>query len=383
MAMFLSSFRNPITCVVLLVLCAACSDQAKEQAQQPEKDTNTAAVVTDNVPTAVSEGAEIYSTLCAPCHGVDGDGQGLVQLDRPARSFLQGAFSFGNTPAAVTRTVTNGIGGTPMPGFGSSLTEAQISAVVDHVISLGPEQDIPMESATVLQVENRPLVVRGGLGPIADGLPIVPRGLLLGGTDGLTFQYDIENLRLLGVRQGGFVKRKDWENRGGDFLEPLGKVIHLVDGGDPATMWQLGSLLGGSMDINLKMLATEVSDGKAWLEYALLDGNNKEFMRMRETGSAISLGGWSGFRRVFKSVNRPPGLTLTFRDPQLNGRTIEVGESGRTAQVFEQADGTALILMSTLDIVADGEANSTQTIDFLFGRPDTPESITELKEAVQ
>jgi len=148
-------------------------------------------------------------------------------------------------------------------------------------------------------------------------------------------------------------------------------------------MWQLGSLLGGSMDINLKMLATEVSDGKAWLEYALLDGNNKEFMRMRETGSAISLGGWSGFRRVFKSVNRPPGLTLTFRDPQLNGRTIEVGESGRTAQVFEQADGTALILMSTLDIVADGEANSTQTIDFLFGRPDTPESITELKEAVQ
>ena len=383
MAMFAPSFRSPLSCVALLLFCASCSDQAAEPTKTEESDASTTAAVTDSVTAFVSEGARIYQAQCALCHGESGDGKGIVELDRPARSFLQGAFSFGNTIAAVTRTVTNGIGGTPMPGFGAVLTEAEISAVADYVISLGPEQDIPLESATILQVVDRPVVVRGGLGPIAEGLATVPRGLLLGGTDGLTFQYDAETVRLLGVRQGEFVKRKDWENRGGDFLEPLGKVIHLVDGGNPESMWQLGSLLGGSMDVKLRMLATEVSDGKAWLEYAILDGNGKEFMRMRETSSAQSLGGWSGYRRVFKSINRPPGLTLTFREPQLNSRTVELGESGRTAQVFEQADGTAFIMMSTMDIVADGEANSTQTIDFLFGRADTPENLAELAEAVQ
>jgi hypothetical protein len=62
---------------------------------------------------------------------------------------------------------------------------------------------------------------------------------------------------------------------------------------------------------------------------------------------------------------------------------VKLGESGRSAQVFDQADGTALLLISTLDIVADGEANSTQTIDFLFGRADTAENLAELAEAIQ
>lgn len=383
MAMFAPSFRSPLSCVALLLFSASCSDQAAEPTKTEESNASTTSAVTGSVTADVSEGAKIYQAQCALCHGENGDGKGIVVLDRPARSFLEGAFSFGNTTAAVTRTVTNGIGGTPMPGFASVLNETEISAVVDYVISLGPEQDIPMESATLLQVMDRPVVVRGGLGPIAEGLPTIPRGLLLGGTDGLTFQYDAETVRLLGVRQGEFVKRKDWENRGGDFLEPLGTLIHLVDGGDPNTMWQLGSLLGGNMDVKLKMVATEVSNDKAWLEYALLDGNGKEFMRMRESGSALSMGGWSGYRRVFQSINRPPGLTLTFREPQLNGRTVELGDSGRTAQVFEQKDGTAFIMMSTMDIVADGEANATQTIDFLFGRADTPETLAELAEAVQ
>jgi len=379
--MFAPSFRSCLSCVALLLFCTACGDQAPEPSDAEEDDITNTSAVTEFVSVEVSEGARVYQAQCALCHGENGDGKGIVVLDRPARSFLEGAYSFGNTTTAVTRTVSHGIGGTPMPGFAEVLSEAEISAVVDYVIGLGPEQDIPLESATVMQVVDRPVVVRGGLGPIAEGLPTVHRGLLLGGTDGLTFQYDAENVRLLGVRQGEFVKRKDWENRGGDFLEPLGTVIHLVDGGDPDTMWLLGSLLGGNMDIKLKMLATEIADGQAWLEYALLDGNGKEFMRMKETGSAISFGGWSGYRRVFKSINRPPGLTLTFRDPKLNGRTVELGEGGRTAQVFEQAYGTAFIMMSTMDIVADGEASATQTIDFLFGRADTPENLAELAEA--
>jgi hypothetical protein len=137
------------------------------------------------------------------------------------------------------------------------------------------------------------------------------------------------------------------------------------------------------MDVNLKLRATEVSDGQAWIEYSILDGNSKEYMSIRETGSALSLGGWSGYRRVFKSNNRPPGLQLTLREPELNSRIVELGESGRSATVYNQKDGTAFIIMSTTDIVADGEANMTQTVDFLFGRADTPENLAELAEAVQ
>jgi mono/diheme cytochrome c family protein len=386
MAMLESPFRSSFPWLFLVGLLFACSDQAGQSstaesgAQNPD---NSTPVVTDAAPEDHSEGAVLYRTNCALCHGEKGDGQGIVPLDRPARSFLEGAFSFGNTPKAVTRTITNGIGGTQMPGFSAQLSAEEIQVLAAYVIALGPEQDIPLESATVLHVGERPQVARGGLPPIQEGLAVVPRGLLLGGTDGLTFQYDAETVRLLGVRQGDFVKRKDWENRGGDLLEPLGKLIHVVDSGDPKSMWLLGSLLGGTMDVNLKLRATEVSDGQAWIEYSILDGNSKEYMSIRETGSALSLGGWSGYRRVFKSNNRPPGLQLTLREPELNSRIVELGESGRSATVYNQKDGTAFIIMSTTDIVADGEANMTQTVDFLFGRADTPENLAELAEAVQ
>ena len=386
MAMLKSPFRSSFPWLTLACVLIACSDQTtpasttESGTQNPETGTH---VVTDSAPADDPEGAVLYGANCALCHGEKGDGQGIVPLTRPARSFLEGAFSFGNTQVAVTRTITNGIGGTPMPGFGAQLSAAEIQTLAGYVIAFGPEQDIPLESATVLHVVDRPQVVRGGLPPIQEGLAVVPRGLLLGGTDGMSFQYDAESVRLLGVRQGDFVKRKDWGNRGGDLLEPLGTLIHVVDRGDPKSMWQLGSLLGGTMDVNLKLRATEVSDGQAWIEYSVLDGNGKEFMAIRETGSALSLGGWSGYRRIFKSSQRPPGLQLTLREPELNSRTVELGNNGRSATVYTQKDGTALVVMSTMDIVVDGEANAVQTVDFLFGRADTPENLAELAEAVQ
>ncbi|HEX6883800.1 MAG TPA: c-type cytochrome, partial [Planctomycetota bacterium] len=67
---------------------------------------------------------QLFLTNCATCHGETGDGKGVTQLDRPARSFMDGGFSFGNTPEALFRTISVGIPGTPMPGFDSSLSEA-------------------------------------------------------------------------------------------------------------------------------------------------------------------------------------------------------------------------------------------------------------------
>src|SRR5262245_50761866 len=74
----------------------------------------------------------------ASCDGENGDGKGTATLDRPARSFKDGGFSYGNTPEALLRTITFGIPGTPMPAAPSVLTEAQRKALADYVISLGP-----------------------------------------------------------------------------------------------------------------------------------------------------------------------------------------------------------------------------------------------------
>src|SRR5262245_49793712 len=39
----------------------------------------------------------LFARNCATCHGIDGSGQGPSVLDRPARNFKDGGFSFGNT----------------------------------------------------------------------------------------------------------------------------------------------------------------------------------------------------------------------------------------------------------------------------------------------
>ena len=87
---------------------------------------------------APADAKAIYMEHCAKCHGETGDGKGNEELERPARSFLLGGYSYGNTQKAVTRSVVHGIPGTPMPAFGETLDAKSISAVVDYVIALGP-----------------------------------------------------------------------------------------------------------------------------------------------------------------------------------------------------------------------------------------------------
>ena len=50
-----------------------------------------------------------------------GDGQGTTKLDRPARSFKDGGFSFGNTKEALSKTIAYGIPGSQMPAFEAAL----------------------------------------------------------------------------------------------------------------------------------------------------------------------------------------------------------------------------------------------------------------------
>lgn len=209
----------------------------------------------------------LFLANCATCHGETGDGQGVTQLDRPARSFKDGGFSFGNTPEALFRTLSVGIPGTPMPAFGESLTEDQRHALARYVITLGPPVVEVERDATRLVVGDRPEIVRGLLPALVDGGERWPRGLLLGTPDGMSFEYRVDDVRLLGVRQGDFVERQDWNGRGGTPLLPLGQLVHLVEGGRPEPMFRRGG-----RDLAAELDATHVVGRTAELRYELRDG---------------------------------------------------------------------------------------------------------------
>ncbi len=246
-------------------------------------------------------GKEVYMLLCATCHGETGDGKGVAQLDRPARSFLDGGFSFGNTKEALYRTVSNGIGGTPMPGFAAALSEEERRRVVDYVISLGPERPPEAGDAAILEVGDRPVVVRGQFHPLASGQAPITRGVLVGTLDGLSWLYDASDVRLLAVRQGSFVKRTDWSGRGGTPLELLGKPVHRSTSARPAF-----SRTDSSSPLRARLRSTRLDGAHAWVRYELLDDTTK-LATLRERGEAFGTLTFSGYRRRFEVTDGGSG----------------------------------------------------------------------------
>jgi cytochrome c553 len=330
--------------------------------------------------------AQLYQTHCAVCHGVDGDGKGIVVLDRPARSFLKGAFSFGNTPEALFRTISNGIGGTPMPGFKEFLSESDRHQLAQYVIDLGPEQILVKPGESEYHVTDKPRVIRGGLPPIADGLAPMTRGLLVGGVDGLTFEYNAKPLVLLGVRQGAFVDRKDWGDRGGAQLQPLGVVSKLVDGGGATHMWV--GRTGGSdwKPLGATLIATTIDSGLAWVEYGLVAWGataTQEEVIIREQGQAISVAGWPGFRRSFTTQDE-----AGFSDLRLSllqeSRVTEMaqGKAGRLLLSTDPAGSVTVFLEYTPVPIRPG-MESKMVVDTLYGLKPTEENLKGLKELVQ
>jgi mono/diheme cytochrome c family protein len=187
-------------------------------------------------PEVVVDGRYLYTRNCAGCHNDNGDGLGptIVQLGKRARSFAEGHFAFGNTRESIFRTIGSGVpGSSPMPGFAGILSDEERWMVVDYVRTLMPPEPEVDPSAGIMRVEKTPLFVRGLLPPIVEGAPERPRGLLVGTPGGLTFEYRTDDVRLLGVRRGEFADRRDWSDRGGTQLAPLGELIWTAQGGDP------------------------------------------------------------------------------------------------------------------------------------------------------
>ncbi len=305
--------RRAAVGVVLLLCCtaltAACGKEpspALPPAGEPEENFVEASPEEPPPPDAPA----LYAQHCALCHGPTGDGDGSLKLDRPARSFRKGGFSFGNTEEAVFRTISSGIGGTPMPGFQKVLTDAERRALALHVIGLGPEQVPGPGFASILNVGERPLAVRAQFPPLVAGAPEFARGLLIGNTDGLSYQYRGDDVRLLAVRQGPFADRKDWDERGGSPIEPLGRLIFLADpDGDPTHEWERDD--GAVLKAVLRATATDGSS--AAIRYDLARESGRVYATITESCRALSFGAGSGFVRDFRVEFAGPREILRFQ----------------------------------------------------------------------
>jgi len=254
------------------------------------------------------DGRSLFLEQCARCHGQTGDGQGTEQLDRPARSFREGGFAFGDTELAIYRTITHGIPGSPMPAFGEGLTDAQRHAVSRFVRTLCPPRIEVPEEDTDLIVGRHALVAKGLLPPVVDGARSHPRGLLLGTPDGLTFQYRTDDLRLLAVRQGDFARRADWTGRGGAPLQPLGRVVWLNEDGDPSGLFyqdqaptNMGTATEGSRPIEplrLQLASSSTGPKNPSLTSLLVDPSDRVIGSVTDTHARLTTTSGSGFRRT-------------------------------------------------------------------------------------
>lgn len=294
---------NSLLAVMSLALASLALASLAASAQSP---TAPSAAPGSQAPQSAPQTAPtpraLFVQLCAACHGENGDGQGTTALEKPARSFLAGGFSYGNTPEALLRTITFGIPGTPMPSFASALNETQRKELAELVRAFAPPAQEVARADTLLLVRDEPLFARGKLAPIVAGAPETARGLLAGTLDGSTFEWRVDDVRLLGVRRGEFVERRDWSGRGGEALLPLGKLVHVRAGGrpGPAFAWRAENLAEPAFTPLLARLrATRAVRGETHVAYRLAHevGSASFLADVDESLGAASAGVFSGYTR--------------------------------------------------------------------------------------
>jgi cytochrome c6 len=89
-----------------------------------------AIVATMAMPLFAADGGAIFASKCAGCHGADGTKTIAAMGIKPINT----ADVKSKGAAGLTATVTNGNG--KMPAFKGKLSDEEITAVVQHVLSL-------------------------------------------------------------------------------------------------------------------------------------------------------------------------------------------------------------------------------------------------------
>lgn len=94
------------------------------------------------------DGAAIYTQHCAQCHGQDLRGGN-------AQSMVDGVWQFGDGKGYVRRNISNGIPQLGMPGYDETLSNDEIEAVTDYILSreneAAPEEPIQPEEIQTLE----------------------------------------------------------------------------------------------------------------------------------------------------------------------------------------------------------------------------------------
>jgi cbb3-type cytochrome c oxidase subunit III len=104
--------------------------------KKPEADATASAAA---APAAISGETLFAEKGCATCHGAQGKGDGPVgaALKPKPRNFADAKWKFGFDLASVVKTINNGSPGTGMAPYKGVLTDAEITAVAEHVRKLG------------------------------------------------------------------------------------------------------------------------------------------------------------------------------------------------------------------------------------------------------
>ncbi|MCE9571685.1 MAG: c-type cytochrome [Deltaproteobacteria bacterium] len=104
-------------CALLIILVAGCSR---------------------DVAGGKADGAQVFADACAVCHGPAGAPTEAMVAQLKVRDLTSAEFKGRANRELVITQVTRGSANKVMPSFAGALTDAQIAAVADYVLTLGP-----------------------------------------------------------------------------------------------------------------------------------------------------------------------------------------------------------------------------------------------------
>ena len=150
----------------------------------------------------IAAGKQLYEANCASCHGIGGVGNGPASRGMtPTPPAIGDAATMHDvSPATMYRVVSVGIGGTPMPGYGATMTAEQRWNIVAYLVSLRatPQQIAEGEGLYAQGCITCHGGLGGGDGPVARSLTRLP-----GDIGSLGYQASRSDLELAKVVADG------------------------------------------------------------------------------------------------------------------------------------------------------------------------------------
>jgi mono/diheme cytochrome c family protein len=123
----------------ILILCLSLSLTIMNCGKKEEPKTDEPEAKTASLDAETTKGKEVFDLNCSSCHGALGAGDGVAaaSLNPKPRNFKAPASEWknGNTEAGITKTLNEGIKGSPMVSY-KQLGDESIKAVTKYVLYL-------------------------------------------------------------------------------------------------------------------------------------------------------------------------------------------------------------------------------------------------------